>query len=294
MTQSNLFGDQAVRSLLDQLLIDSKLYTQSKSYKELLDFVVRLRNFAPFNAMLLHVQKPGLSYAASARDWRERFGRKPKENARPLLILWPFGPVALVYDVMDTEGRDLPEDVASFFAVGSIDENRLSSFIPHISKKHIEWRWIDAGDQSAGSIRVLQRGVKPKDPTSYRIHINRNHTPAVQFTTLAHELSHLFLGHLGPDKVLNVPERPKMTHEQHELEAESVAYLVCARNNVASKSETYLKDYITNHTTIDDLDLYQVMRAAGQVEAVLGLTASTKYDSSKQKVISQTTNREMP
>jgi hypothetical protein len=29
------------------------------------------------------------------------------EGARPLLILWPFGPVALVYDVMDTAGKDL-------------------------------------------------------------------------------------------------------------------------------------------------------------------------------------------
>ena len=111
--------DAAARSLLDQLLEDSRLYTTSQDYMELLEFTQRLRNFAPFNAMLLHLQKPGLLYAASASDWLTRFGRKPKENARPLLILWPFGPVALVYDSMDTEGKDLPEDVASFFAHGA-------------------------------------------------------------------------------------------------------------------------------------------------------------------------------
>jgi hypothetical protein len=105
--QLDLFEAIGTRSLLDQLFEDSRLYTQSKDYKELLDFVVRLRNFAPFNAMLLQVQKPGLSYAASARDWRERFGRSPKEGVRPLLILWPFGPVALVYDVLDTVGKEL-------------------------------------------------------------------------------------------------------------------------------------------------------------------------------------------
>lgn len=99
--QQDLYETDAVRSLLDQLLEDSKLYTKSKDFEELLDFVVRLRNFAPFNAMLLQVQKPGLSYAASARDWRERFGRFPKEGARPLVILWPFGPVALVYNLLD-------------------------------------------------------------------------------------------------------------------------------------------------------------------------------------------------
>ncbi len=66
--QPDLFETAAARSLLDQLLADSRLYSSSEDYKDLLDFVVRLRNFAPFNAMLLQVQKPGLSYAASARD----------------------------------------------------------------------------------------------------------------------------------------------------------------------------------------------------------------------------------
>src|SRR5882672_1838721 len=120
--QQDLFENEAARSLLDQLLTDSRLYTQSKDYKALLDFVVRLRNFAPFNAMLLQVQKPGLSYAASARDWRERFERWPKEEARPLLILWPFGPVALVYDVQVTEGKELPKDVSCFYAQGPINQ----------------------------------------------------------------------------------------------------------------------------------------------------------------------------
>ena len=274
----DLLEAESVRSLLDQLLTDSRLYNSTKDYKELLDFVVRLRNFAPFNAMLLQVQKPGLSYAASARDWRERFGRAPKEDARPLLILWPFGPVALVYDVLDTEGEALPEDVASFFAHGSVDEKRLASFILRMDKKKIEWRWVDAGDRRAGSIRVVNRADKENAAAIYRIHINRNHAPAVQFTTLAHELGHLFLGHLGSDTALKVPQRPTMGHAQRELEAESVAYLVCARNGVKSKSETYLTNYVTENTEIDHIDLYQVMRAAGQIETLLGLTAPTKYD----------------
>lgn len=278
LQQEDLFETETTRSLLDQLLADSQLYTQSKDYKDLLDFVVRLRNFAPFNAMLLQVQKPGLSYAASPRDWRERFGRTPKEGARPLLILWPFGPVALVYDVLDTEGEDLPKDVASFFAYGSIDEKQLSVFMQLMSKKSIEWCWVDAGDQKAGSIRVIRRAITNKESTLYRMHINRNHAAAVQFATLAHELGHLFLGHLGPDKKLNAPQRPALDHVQQELEAESVAYLVCARNGVISKSQTYLSNYVQSNTTVDHIDLYQIMCAAGRVETLLGLTAHTKYD----------------
>src|SRR5262249_40186605 len=253
-----------------------------KDYKELLDFVVKLRNFAPFNAMLLHVQKPGLNYAASARDWRERFGRTPKEGARPLLILWPFGPVALVYDVLDTEGKELPQDVASFFAEGCIDEAQIAFFILRLGKKSIEWLWVDAGDRNAGSIRVIDRAVDDEF-TVYRINANRNHEPAVHFATLAHELGHLFLGHLGPDKKLKVEDRSHIKHNQRELEAESVAYLVCARNGVTSKSKTYLSNYVTNNTTIDHLDLYQVMHAAGQAETLLGLAAHAKFDRPKTR-----------
>lgn len=153
------------RSLLDQLLADSRLYTKSQDYMELMDFVVRLRNFAPFNAMLLQIQKPGLSYAASACDWRERFDRFPKEGARPLVILWPFGPVAFVYDVLDTDGKELPEDVASFFAQGPFDAWQVDSFIERMNKKNIKCIKVDAGDRRAGAIRVIYR---PKEPETQK------------------------------------------------------------------------------------------------------------------------------
>lgn len=276
--QPDLFETDGARSLLDQLLSDSRLYTRSKDYKDLLDFVVRLRNFAPFNAMLLQVQKPGLRYAASAFDWRERFDRVPREGARPLLILWPFGPVALVYDVMDTVGELLPEDIEAFPARGSVDAGQVTSFVALMGKKNIECCWIDAGDAKAGSIRVVKRATSDKEATQYQMQVNRKHAAAVQFTTLAHELGHLFLGHLGADKVFNIPVRPAMDHPQRELEAESVAYLVCARNGVHSKSETYLTHYVETTTTVADIDVYQVMRAAGQVEGLLGLAAHTKYE----------------
>lgn len=172
----------------------------------------------------------------------------------------------------------MPEGVASFFAHGTIDKNQIASFIPRIEKKNIEWLYVDAGDKKAGSIRVMKRATKKEDATSYRMVVNRNHPPAVQFTTIAHELGHLFLGHLGPDKKLNVPERPVASHFRQEIEAESVAYIVCERNGIKSKSKTYLTNYVSQNTTIENIDVYQVMRASGQVETLLGLTAHTKYD----------------
>ncbi len=284
--QQSLFGDtdaaetetDAARSLLDQMLADSRLYRNTQEYKNLLDFVVRLRNFAPFNAMLLQIQKPGLMYAASARDWRERFERWPKEDARPLLILWPFGPVALVYDVQDTEGKDLPDGVNAFAAAGTMTTERMSGFVALLALKNIVCQWVDAGDGKAGAIRVTERPADPKAAVKYRVSINKNHMPAVQFATLAHELGHLCLGHLRQNKLLNIPDRPRSVLKDKEIEAESVAYLVCHRNGVQPNSDSYLSDYVTGNTDIDSVDLYQITRAAGQVESLLGLTAHTKFD----------------
>jgi hypothetical protein len=278
LTLTNQQDEEVARSLLDQLLADSRLYKTGQSYKDLLQFVTRLRNVAPFNAMLLQLQKPGLTYAASAFDWKMRFGRHPREDARPLLILWPFGPVATVYDVQDTEGDPLPEDVAAFFTTGSITAEQLTSFKGKLDSKNIAWCWVDSGDAKAGKIKVVKRGDDDKKATEYEISINRNHDTATQFVTLSHELGHLFLGHLGEDKKLKVSKRRTLTHAEVELEAESVAYLVCHRSGVKPKSQIYLSNFINQDTGTDQLDLYKIMHAAGQVETILGLTANTKFE----------------
>jgi len=276
--QQDLFETAVVRSLLDRLLTESRLYKRSSDYFELLQFVVRLRQFAPFNAMLLQIQKPGLVYAASAQDWRKRFGRSPKDGARPLLIMWPFGPVALVYDVLDTEGRPLPKDVLKFVAHGEMSPETLSSFTPLLSRRNIEVEHVDAGDASAGLIRVLSRGKSPAEANRYRIRLNHNHPPAVKFATLAHELGHLFLGHLGPDPRLKIPRRSRPTEAHMELEAESVAFIVCHRQGIEPRSHSYLAEFVKADTALDDLDLYQIMRAAGLVEGLLELGQHSKME----------------
>lgn len=272
--QLGLFEATETRSLLDKLLSDSRLYKNSKHYKELLDFVVRLRNFAPFNAMLLQVQKPALSYAASAKDWQERFGRYPKEDARPLLIMWPFGPVGLVYDVLDTDGPGPAPSV--FTATGDIDAERMASFPPLLARERIDWHWMDKGDYCAGSIRIVERYEDGSN--SYRMNVNKNHSTPVQFSTLTHELGHLLMGHLGPDKRLKIKDRSGLTKEIRELEAESVSYIVCSRNEIESQAEAYLNGYVKENTEVDHLDVYGIMTAAGKIETMIKIATRTRFD----------------
>jgi hypothetical protein len=275
-------AEELERSLLADLLASSKLYHTTEDYQELTAFVSRLRNFAPFNAMLLQIQRPGLMYAASEYDWRTRFNRTLKEDARPLLILWPFGPVAFVYDKNDTEGDELPADVEhTFHATGPVEQTDLSRHIRRLAARGIHVQALDFGEGKAGYIQAVKRSTAKKERPDYQVRLNRNQAAAEQFTTLVHELGHLYLGHLGPDKYLKIDPRPALDHAHKEVEAESLAYLVCKRRGVHSKSATYLAKYVDRVPAISALDFYRLTKAAGQVETVLGIAAHTLFEPAK-------------
>lgn len=265
----------ADRALIEQLIAETALYRTSKNLAELLEFVSKFRSFAPFNAMLLHIQKPGLTHAATARDWIKRFGRRPQAHARPLLILRSMGPVDFVFDVLDTEGKPLPIDAFAFATLGQLDELRFAELTSGFSKEKIELLRLDAGDGSAGWIKFIARSDTANGKHSYQLAYNCNHSPATRFVTLAHELAHLFLGHLGADKGRNVPERRERDHAMREVEAETAAYLVARRNDVKPRSETYLQDF---QGSFGAMDIFAVMRAANEIEKVLGIGAHKLWE----------------
>jgi hypothetical protein len=97
------------------------------------------------------------------------------------------------------------------------------------------------------------------------------------FVMLAHELGHLFLGHLGEDKKLGIQDRSSVIHRLREIEAESVAYIVCHRNGVIPRSAKYLNNYVESGESAEDLDLYGITRAAGHIERLLHLSNSSKW-----------------
>ena len=250
------------------LLDEAAAYRSSKDYADLLAFAVRMRRFGPFNAMLLHRQKPGLSFAASAYQWRTKWKRAIKEDARPLVVLRRFGPVGFVFDIQDTEALpaapELPRSVFAFPAAGNVSEAMLAAVVKAVAAKGIRIIEVDEGDWHAGRIR--------RAGDAYTLKANRNHARETRLATIAHELAHLHLGHLGadPKHKPRIPDRCAVRKEVQEVEAESVAFIVCRRRGVRPESASYLAQFIKAGEPVSEtLDVERVMTAAGTVEAAM-------------------------
>jgi hypothetical protein len=173
----------------------------------------------------------------------------------------------------------------AYWATGKIDAKRMAQFAGYLGTKGVDVQFIAYGDGLAGFVQPVsdepmnpvRRSKSTKEKPDYRLRVNKRHDPNVQFATLAHELAHLYLGHLGADGYLKIADRQQVGPAQRELEAEAVSYLVCRRNGVTSRAEQYLAAYVQQNTTVERMDLEAILRSAGPIEAVLRLGGLTSF-----------------
>jgi len=190
---------------LTRLFRRSARYCHAEEYKRFLDFVGGFPQYSPYNAALLHAQNSGVSFAATRRQWRDRFDRVPEPGARPYVILQPFGPVLFVYDLSDTEPRseeakELPKKVTNPFAVeGTLSEDTWARMFRHCrEKERVAVRQSENLHRRNGG-RVERIRARPENPGDclYRVLLNKNLGIEEQYGALAHGLGHLFCRHLG-------------------------------------------------------------------------------------------------
>src|ERR1700730_13703178 len=261
---------ETTRKALDTLVADAIAYRTGRELKELFDFMRRFPHIAPYNAMLLHVQNPGIGYALQARLWERDYRRQVRPGARPYVILQTMGPVAFVFELSDTEPVDpsvdvVPEIVKNPFpAKGQPPIGGVRKLVSACLKVGIEVEWRDRGTNLAGSVHRLTHRTPP-----FHLLLNLKHTEAQQLGTLAHELAHVFCGHLGVSGEGFWPERSYVTKITREFEAEAVAYLVTDRLNLDIGSVQYLAGYLSDHEPLPINSLDTVFKAVAKIEEML-------------------------
>ncbi|MFD5708958.1 RNA-directed DNA polymerase [Streptomyces pharetrae] len=261
------------KASIDDLVRGAQRYRSSTDYLQMLEFVGRFKRYAPFNAMVVHIQKPGARYVLSSSEWESKYRRVLKPGAKPLLIFQPRGPYMLVYDVGDTEALPgalpLPKEITAPVSVSSRAGEKEVLEVWHHTETNlaplgIRLTLVDHAASSCGRTyrsrsgsSVQRPGSRPGDrperyPTLFEIEVNRNLPLLDRYATLAHELGHLLCGHLGADPGGSWPDRRSRPlsdeealrdHARNEVEAESIAYMVLKRLD----PDVRMGDYITGH-----------------------------------------------
>lgn len=251
------------KSTLDILLEEGQKYRNSADFKEMVEFMAKFRRYSPYNNMLVKIQNPHCSFYASKYDWYNRFERNLKEDAKPMLILAPMHPVMLVYDLDETEGKELPQKIKDFAQFeGEWNSKWLTNMIDNAKKYMIRIDFKKHSTTSAGFATLVRGENKEK----MRISIHNELDEPSKFGVLCHELAHIFLGHLGSDQDRWWPSRQNLTHDSVEIEAEAVAYTITQRLGLKGSSDAYLSAYIKNEQIPNGVSIDYIAKIAGKIE----------------------------
>ncbi len=264
---TNSLSQAEPQKLLDDLVARSLAYRTSRELKTLFEFSMRFPQLAPFNAMLLHVQNPGIRYALTPFHWERQYDRRVKVGARPYVILRTMGPVDFVFDLSDTESihpskERVPERAMNPFpAKGQPPPAAWPRLESSCKQLGIVIESRDLGTALAGKVtRVEGR------PYDFHVLLNLKQSEAQRMGSLAHELAHIFCGHLGQTKTGWWKYRIDLTKEVEEFEAEAAACLFTLRMALDISSETYLAGYLAEDKPLPKYSLDSILPAVGKLE----------------------------
>ena len=238
--QERLSASERLKALTDQLEQGVSDIFQSGQYAAYLTAMSKFHHYSFGNAMLIFMQCPNASHVAGYHDWKRKFGRQVKRGEHGITILAPCpyrrreeveetapdGSTATtiqlvqrvgfrtvtVFDVSQTEGKPLPELVHKLTG-GVVDYERITEAISHLSPYPIS---IEAFPGAAfGCCNFAER----------RILVQPDMSQVQTIKTMIHEVSHAKLH--APKEGAAPEETRSEQRSSREVEAESVAYVVC-------------------------------------------------------------------
>jgi hypothetical protein len=290
MASFKKYTKSSLQSNIDDLFCLVREYRNSESFRQMLSFCARFRSLSPYNAFLIEQQCPSARYVLTAEQWRKRYDRVPTANARPLIILIPFGPVSFVYEIADTQPSDpsaksassvddiLQQLEAPYQVKGDLPKGVLEQLISNLPYHSIAFdpnfrvgadygaqiRWTDAEHKCKIKIQVNKESSITQE-AKFLISVNSHADKATQFASICHELAHLFCNHLTSPFSSGWQTR-KISHAGEEFEAETTSWLICERLNITNPSEQYLAQYLEANDTIPtDVSVDRIFFAANTI-----------------------------
>lgn len=265
---------EAALNPVDEVFTASSRLRDSHNFLELLDFIARFPNYSAFNGFLLFIQNSSATQVATARTWAQKFGRYPLNNARPLALLAPMAPIRFVFDIRDTEGSPIPSNQLNPVEIrnqlpGGIYANTLHNCTLHgivVYETTPDHDTTGVVNRITPALRKKYKDLNIQKDTSYLIQLDKTHDLEEKYSSLVHELGHIFCSHLGIDRHAWWTERDDLNISCEEIEAGSVAYLVCKRKGLMACSQKYLSNYAGMNQEMPPFSLNAVLQAVTYVE----------------------------
>ena len=190
---------------LDEMFAVSQRFRSSTEYMDLLRFIARFPKYSPFNGLLLYLQNPDITYAATAGTWQRRFHRKIRYDARPLLILAPMAPVRFVFDLEDTEGesallqQDLLQKEFPQLTTDVFDHTIHNCELSGIILREVQLASQTLSDLIPMTDESFQKyeSLEIEPHMNYLILLNETLDLAHKYAGLVWELAKVFCGHFG-------------------------------------------------------------------------------------------------
>lgn len=251
-------------------------YATSEKYRDLLRVMSLFHNYSANNCLLIALQCPHASYVAGYTSWRNNFHRQVKKGEKAIRIISPVKykkkneedeeeerigfKSASVFDISSTyQIPDMePVQIGVEDLQGHIENYKdfLDAF-HSISPVPVDSRLFD-GDargyySDAEKIIVVQDGMTERQSVK----------------TLVHEIAHAML------HTKEQLQDCKKDRKQKELEAESVAYIVC--EHYGFDSEDYSFPYILSWGGTGFQDILKESMTVIQKTADQIITGVNKY-----------------
>lgn len=269
-------------------LFEKIIETKNKeSFLKFLRFIKRFSNRSPFNNALIFAQNPNCFYWATETEW-EKLERSIKENARPMVVLYPFSPVEFVYNYEDTEGEPVTEERFLYWwkedekTARKLEINSVfNKTIEFLKKYYIDVKMPEKNNLKQYSFYNTALGIASIDKDKRQIYLHakyaNNQEIVEAYGTLVHEIAHHFLGHLGlfivkkeikrDGKIIVnnksvCDDRRSVDRNIKELEAELTAWIVFTLFDIEKNSETYLASYLIEQKDFSKIDFSLVFKTA--------------------------------
>jgi len=257
------------------------------SLADLLDRVAMLcavTGYSPYNALLMLLQRPAATYVLPAHQWQEKYGYVIRPGEQPMVLLQPGGPVMFLLDVSQVEpgaeALPLPPYLMNPYAMAGLPDAETAV---HWMAENAKFDGVRvspsplgqgfAGCVTRSQAAVVQRITVRRRPqpqeldvaVRFDVELNRSYSATEQLATLAHELGHVYCGHLGPDRPEHWKDRRNLDRDVRELEAESVARVVFSTIGPTVRLPDHLSQYFAEEPDLAGPSLEAVLKAAGRI-----------------------------